>query len=1181
MNPFAIGRLLLALEKILNLLKKADKGVGALVEAMVDLYNYAHELSKDWGKFDEYAKRTSRNMGLAYEQAEQMRSVLIDSQLELGKIYNLSAEDLAKFNAEVTEAYGRVALLSQEAIENFAALKLLVPESAIKGMVEEMDAFGTSLETSMAYLSLTRAQAQKLGLNTNKATDALSKNVKALSKYGFKQGITDIQTMTLWSQRLKANFDSIASATKNFNTIQGSIENSAKIQMLGGALAYNYANPLEVMSEAMFDTKSFGERIADTVSNMGTFDKRSGTVRVESWLDRAKIQQYADAVGVSYEELLNMANQQAKYKEIDRDISRNLTEEQRQAVANMAQFNADTQRWEIVDANKNRYDVASIDNEQMLDKIASNTVSKDRDTNIKNIAGHVSEIASWVNGDARQLTAWTERDEGRKKTREAAKAKATEALNVPEIVESISSTVTDILSNISVMKALLLTRMALTVASGLKSGWKKGGTKTILNMLSKNGFEHGGIIGGSYPTGDQLLARVNSEEMILTKEQQAQLFNIANGAMPIAVSAYSEQDSGGDMGGWFRRSASRGTTSTIQQNTTVRVRSGIVNKLEKVFGDFTEAQKKTWSEFISKEGELFGRVKNTRVWQGASQRISSVRNVSNNAVSSVSKGFTTIGTHIKEIATDIKNSRISQNVRELRSNVTNFSRIRSGVANSRFVTTMSRYGGNVINGTKAVFNPVVDFISGSAPNTKNALGSVYRGVQNRVGFSAIKNTAKGINSKIGQSVVGKASKSLASKGVTKIAGRLVKGGGPAALASLAVDGANMLGTHLGWWDEGSNTAKGMNVVGDTLGYAATGAMIGSFIPVIGNAVGGLVGGAIGLTKSLYENFGDEIKGFFVGKNNMSEADVAQQQYEQTKFGASAIEASMAQDPSGENMKVLAAQATVKMHDILVSIWNRLNGLQSNGEKADNGVLGKVASVTRFLFGAPMAAATTIASSAISTIPTAVPAANSFIANMENEDHKDYTLENAAYKSTVEILAILKGTSPTNVSTAANSNVNNVSYSNVNNENIRNANARSAFASNATYNGINSNVYSSVTNEPSTIGVKTSDVVNPMIQSVPVVGAPTVIIPSYDFKVDTMTKPLDVNLNVNGSIKLDASALGGKDVNIDINKLLENSAVKQKIIDIIMSEFTKVNGKTAKNSAFSKTGNMLLGFSQMQ
>lgn len=54
-----------------------------------------------------------------------------------------------------------------------------------------------------------------------------------------------------------------------------------------------------------------------------------------------------------------------------------------------------------------------------------------------------------------------------------------------------------------------------------------GGVLSAFASIPK--FETGGIIGGSSFTGDNILARVNSGEMILNQTQQANLFGMLNG----------------------------------------------------------------------------------------------------------------------------------------------------------------------------------------------------------------------------------------------------------------------------------------------------------------------------------------------------------------------------------------------------------------------------------------------------------------------------------------------------------------------------------------------------------------------------------------------------------------------------------------------------------------------------
>lgn len=60
--------------------------------------------------------------------------------------------------------------------------------------------------------------------------------------------------------------------------------------------------------------------------------------------------------------------------------------------------------------------------------------------------------------------------------------------------------------------------------------------KQLLSGGDAGAFEQGGIVGGTSYTGDKLTARVNSAEMILTREQQRNLFEIAN--TPAAVGGF-------------------------------------------------------------------------------------------------------------------------------------------------------------------------------------------------------------------------------------------------------------------------------------------------------------------------------------------------------------------------------------------------------------------------------------------------------------------------------------------------------------------------------------------------------------------------------------------------------------------------------------------------------------------
>ena len=98
--------------------------------------------------------------------------------------------------------------------------------------------------------------------------------------------------------------------------------------------------------------------------------------------------------------------------------------------------------------------------------------------------------------------------------------------------------------------------IASVVADAAKAGWPAmipiliAGIATVISGIAQAksamaGYEHGGVIPGNSYTGDNLMIRANSDEMVLTKKQQTELFNIANGRTsnsnyPLLVKAFEK-----------------------------------------------------------------------------------------------------------------------------------------------------------------------------------------------------------------------------------------------------------------------------------------------------------------------------------------------------------------------------------------------------------------------------------------------------------------------------------------------------------------------------------------------------------------------------------------------------------------------------------------------------------------
>lgn len=96
---------------------------------------------------------------------------------------------------------------------------------------------------------------------------------------------------------------------------------------------------------------------------------------------------------------------------------------------------------------------------------------------------------------------------------------------------------------------------------------------TSIKGVSAGSFATGGVIGGNSYAGDRLTAHVNSGEMILNKQQQARLFNIANGLVrPVMIAPQVIRPTIGSM-----PSSARPDKQTIELSVTGRALRGVLN----------------------------------------------------------------------------------------------------------------------------------------------------------------------------------------------------------------------------------------------------------------------------------------------------------------------------------------------------------------------------------------------------------------------------------------------------------------------------------------------------------------------------------------------------------------------------------------------------------------------------
>lgn len=301
-----------------------------------------------WIDIEDRVKKLGRSIGLSHEQVRGYQQDILNNYGSMAAKLGMTIDDLTSFQEKYTKATGRAIQLTKDEVKTLASASKLVGEVATNKIVENMDNFGASTKTATSYLALNMARARATGLDAQKASEAFADNIKMASKYTFSEGVNGISKMTLLSQKLKFNMESIGDAAEKFETIEGAISTAANLQVLGGTFAQQFSNPLEAMNMAMLDLEGFTDKVINSVKGKATFNRETGQIDMSA-LDKRFIKEASKQLGVSYEEMFNMAVQPTRIREIERELrtDQQFNEVEKAFIANKAVYDPESGNFKI------------------------------------------------------------------------------------------------------------------------------------------------------------------------------------------------------------------------------------------------------------------------------------------------------------------------------------------------------------------------------------------------------------------------------------------------------------------------------------------------------------------------------------------------------------------------------------------------------------------------------------------------------------------------------------------------------------------------------------------------------------------------------------------------------------------------------------------------------------------
>jgi uncharacterized phage-associated protein len=335
-----------AVSKTKMLLNETVKGLQKLPGAITSAYGKL----KGYGLFemDKAVKNSALSMGLLKKRSDSFYKSIGAASNQITAMGG-TIEDATKMQSAYSEEIGRSVLLGAKNLVNITAIAKgtgMGADEAAK-MAAEFEQQGMSVERVAKFMKDTMNDASKLGLNSSKVIKNISTNMKMLNKYNFKGGVQGFKKMAETVTKLGINMNSVAGMADKLMNIDGAVEMSAKLQVLGGKWS-QLADPFKLMYMARNDMEGLTKAVADAASENARLDK-DGNIQLAA-VEMSRLREVAEATGVELETLVTAGKNMAKFKKIRTQMSvTGLNDEEKEFLENTSQFNDKGQAYIEID----------------------------------------------------------------------------------------------------------------------------------------------------------------------------------------------------------------------------------------------------------------------------------------------------------------------------------------------------------------------------------------------------------------------------------------------------------------------------------------------------------------------------------------------------------------------------------------------------------------------------------------------------------------------------------------------------------------------------------------------------------------------------------------------------------------------------------------------------------------
>lgn len=314
--------------------KKTLEGVNQISS---NIWKIGVDIFKSVASTDDELRKSAVSIGLNASQYEKFAKSAWDASLKTLSI-GVSASDLVKIQQGYNSTLGTTLLLTSEQQVKMGYLikGTTLSNDGVQKMAIGMGRVGINTDETYKITEKLLNKAQDYGVSAEKATTTLLNNIGLAQSYNFAQGIDGLNKMVIQSSLLSINMSSIGGLSEKLFNVQGAVEMSAKLNVLGGQFS-QIGDWSQLMFNAREDITELQNMVAKSLSDTAFYDVEKKMFTISS-MNRQRLRSAADALHISVKELEETTLKQAQIQEVSSKLTINVDDEKtRSMVAMMAQ----------------------------------------------------------------------------------------------------------------------------------------------------------------------------------------------------------------------------------------------------------------------------------------------------------------------------------------------------------------------------------------------------------------------------------------------------------------------------------------------------------------------------------------------------------------------------------------------------------------------------------------------------------------------------------------------------------------------------------------------------------------------------------------------------------------------------------------------------------------------------